>query len=104
MRGRLFEHIADSHLLKLLLLAEITPYLINGLPNGKIFILFACINVLSSAFGFWLPEVRSFSPVSSARNVDTDPLPAPSLPFADSRIGASIFLFASCDRLAFLFL
>ncbi|KAL7410405.1 putative high-affinity glucose transporter of the major facilitator superfamily [Mrakia frigida] len=42
-------------------MSKITPYLINGLPNGKIFILFACINVLSSAFGFWLPETRGLS-------------------------------------------
>jgi hypothetical protein len=29
-----------------------------GLPNGKLFFVFAAINVLNSCFGFWLPEVR----------------------------------------------
>lgn len=39
-------------------MTKITPYLILGLPNGKIFILFACINILSAAFGFWLSVSR----------------------------------------------
>lgn len=46
-------------------MTKITPYLILGLPNGKIFILFACINILSAAFGFWLSVSRLLSSLST---------------------------------------
>ncbi|KAL7412364.1 putative high-affinity glucose transporter of the major facilitator superfamily [Mrakia frigida] len=42
-------------------LTKITPYLVLDLPNGKLFFMFAGVNVLSAAFGFWLPETRGLS-------------------------------------------
>lgn len=42
-------------------LTKLTPYLIIGLPGGKVFILFACTNLLSAAFGFWVPETSGVS-------------------------------------------
>ncbi|CED83916.1 sugar transporter [Phaffia rhodozyma] len=42
-------------------LTKITPYLVLDLPNGKIFFLFACTNLLSAAFGFWIPETKGLS-------------------------------------------
>jgi hypothetical protein len=41
---------------------------VNGLPNGKLFFVFAAINVLNSSFGFWLPEVR-ISSLSSSKHL-----------------------------------
>lgn len=38
-------------------ISKLTPYMVNGLPNGRLFFVFAAINVLNSAFGFSLPEV-----------------------------------------------
>ncbi|KAL7416371.1 sugar transporter [Mrakia frigida] len=42
-------------------LTKITPYLVLALPNGRLFFMFAGINVLVAAFGFWLPETRGLS-------------------------------------------
>ncbi|KAK4706068.1 hypothetical protein P7C70_g131, partial [Phenoliferia sp. Uapishka_3] len=42
-------------------ITKITPTLVNNLPNGRLFFLFAAINVLGAAFGFWLPETAGVS-------------------------------------------
>jgi hypothetical protein len=55
---------------------EITLYLINGLPNGKVFFLFACTNLLSAAFAFWLKETAGVS--LEDMDVRACPFPLPS--------------------------
>ncbi|KAM0746263.1 putative high-affinity glucose transporter of the major facilitator superfamily [Meredithblackwellia eburnea MCA 4105] len=42
-------------------ITKITPTLVIKLPNGRLFFLFAAMNVVSSAFGFWLPETAGVS-------------------------------------------
>lgn len=48
--GRVTDSLFSSPLLQYTM-TKITPYLIIGLPKGRIFFLFACMNLLSAAFG-----------------------------------------------------
>ncbi|KAL8277929.1 hypothetical protein RQP46_009748 [Phenoliferia psychrophenolica] len=42
-------------------ITKITPTLVLNLPNGRLFFLFAAMNVASGCFGFWLPETAGVS-------------------------------------------